>query len=103
MAILCDNAYRRIKDDSCPAHVKVNLDKSGNVLRVSQAQLDSGAYTPTTVLAGEFTIFANTNRVVISNAAGSEIPHTDFVGKYQMNPTRKLSYLEESMVPKLEE
>ena len=103
MAILCDNAYRRIKDDSCPAHVKVNLDKSGNVLRVSQAQLDSGAYTPTTVLAGEFTIFANTNRVVMTSTAGSEIPHTDFVGKYQMNPTRKLSFLEESMVPKLEE
>lgn len=36
MAILCDNAYRRIKDDTCPAHIKVTLDKSGNVLRVSQ-------------------------------------------------------------------
>ena len=34
MAILCDNAYRRIKDDTCPAHIKVTLDKSGNVLRV---------------------------------------------------------------------
>ena len=24
MAILCDNAYRRIKDDACPAHIKVS-------------------------------------------------------------------------------
>ena len=56
MAILCDNAYRRIKDDSCPEHIKVTLDKSGNVLRVSQSHLLAGAYTPTSVLAGEFTI-----------------------------------------------
>ena len=57
MAILCDNAYRRIKDGSCPAHVKVNVDRSGNLMRVSRAQLDSGLYQPTEVLAGEFTIF----------------------------------------------
>ena len=25
MAFMCDNAYRRIKDDSCAAHVKVNV------------------------------------------------------------------------------
>lgn len=42
MAILCDNAYRRIKDDTCPAHIPVSLDKSGNLMRVSQTQLDSG-------------------------------------------------------------
>lgn len=26
MALMCDNAYRRIKDDSCSAHIKVNVD-----------------------------------------------------------------------------
>lgn len=102
MAILCDNAYRRIKDDTCPAHIKVNLEKSGNVLRVSQAQLDSGAYTPTSVMAGEFTIFAKTGRVTVA-AATSEIPHTDFEGKYQLTPGRKLTFFEEQLVPKLEE
>ena len=61
MAILCDNAYRRIKDETCPANLKAKVEKSGNVLRVSQAQLDSGAYTPTSVMAGEFTIFAKTH------------------------------------------
>lgn len=25
MAILCDNAYRRIKDDTCPAHIRLNI------------------------------------------------------------------------------
>ena len=102
MAILCDNAYRRIKDETNPAHIKVNVDKSGNVYRVSQAQLDSGAYTPTTVMAGEFLIFAKTGRVVVT-ASVSEIDHKDFEGKYQLTPGRKLSFLEESLVPKLED
>ena len=102
MAIMCDNAYRRIKDESCPAHIKAEVQKSGNVLRVSQAQLDSGTYTPNTVIAGEFTIFAKTGRVTVT-AATTEISHTDFEGKYQLTPGRKLSFLEEQLVPKLAE
>ena len=102
MAILCDNVYRRIKDETCPANIKVKLEKSGNVLRVSQAQLDSGAYTPNSVMAGEFTIFAKTGKVTVS-AATNEISHTDFEGKYQLTPGRKLSILEESLVPKLDD
>ena len=102
MAIMCDNAYRRIKDETCTAHIKVNLEKSGNVLRVSQAQLDSGAYTPTSVMAGEFTIFARTGRATVK-AATSEIAHADFEGKYQLTPGRKLTFFEEQLVPKLEE
>ena len=102
MAILCDNAYRRIKDETCPANIKAKVEKSGNVLRVSQAQLDSGAYTPSTVMAGEFTIFAKTAKVTVS-AATAQILHTDFEGKYQLTPGRKLSVLEESLVPKLED
>ena len=47
MAILCDNAYRRIKDDTCPAHINITVDKSGNLMRVSLGQLDSGFFTPT--------------------------------------------------------
>ena len=101
MAILCDNAYRRIKDETCPANLKAKVEKSGNVLRVSQAQLDSGAYTPTSVMAGEFTIFAKTGRAVVKSTA-NEIAHTDFEGKYQLPPGRKLSVLEESLVPKLD-
>ena len=102
MAILCDNAYRRIKDESCPAHIKAEVQKSGNVLRISSAQLDSGAYAPTHVVAGEFTIFATTGRMTIS-AATTEIPHTDFEGKYQLTAGRKLSIMEEQLVPKLDD
>ena len=102
MAILCDNAYRRIKDDTCSAHIKVTLDKSGNVLRVSQSHLLAGVYTPTSVLAGEFTVFAQTGKVTVT-AATTAIDHKDFVGKYQLTGTRKLSGLEEMLVPKLED
>ena len=102
MAILCDNAYRRIKDDTCPAHINITVDKSGNLMRVSQGQLDSGSFVPTSVTAGEFTIFAKTGPAVIKNA-GVVVEHTDFVGKYPLTPGRTLSALELSLIPKLPE
>ena len=102
MAILCDNAYRRIKDDTCPAHINITVDKSGNLMRVSQGQLDSGSIVPTSVSAGEFTIFAKTGPAVIKKA-GVVVEHTDFVGKYPLTPGRTLSALEQSLIPKLPE
>lgn len=102
MAVLCDNAYRRIKDDTCPAHINVTLDKSGNLLRVSQSHLLAGVYTPNSVLAGEFTIFAQTGKVTVT-VSKDAIDHKDFVGKYQLTGGRKLSVMETALVPKLEE
>lgn len=102
MAILCDNAYRRIKDDTCPAHINITVDKSGNLMRVSQGQLDSGSFVPTSVTAGEFTIFAKTGPAVIKKS-GVVVEHTDFVGKYPLTPGRTLSALELSLIPKLPE
>lgn len=102
MAILCDNAYRRIKDDTCPAHINITVDKSGNLMRVSQGQLDSGSFVPTSVTVGEFTIFSKTGPAVIKKA-GVVVEHTDFVGKYPLTPGRTLSALELSLIPKLPE
>lgn len=101
-AILCDNAYRRVKDESCPAHVKVRVDKSGNLMRVSRTQLDSGLYKPGTVLAGKFIVFSNTsgNRV---HRPVPVIEHKDFVGKYPLTPDRRLSVGEQALVPALPE
>lgn len=101
MGYLCDNAYRRIKDPGCSAHVKVNVDKSGNLMRVSQAQLDSGTFTPTSVVAGEFTIFAKTGPATIKKAS-IIVEHSDFVGKYEFH-ARKLNPQEQMLVPKLPE
>ena len=102
MAILCDNAYRRIKDDTCPAHINITVDKSGNLMRVSQGQLDSGSFAPTSVTAGEFTIFAKTGPAVIKKAS-VVIEHTDFIGKYPLTPGRTLSAVEQGLIPKLPE
>ncbi len=101
MAIMCDNAYRRIKDETYPAHVKVEVDKSGNLMRVSSAQLDSGAFSPTTVTAGEFTIFAKTGPATIKKA-NTYIEHSDFIGKYALN-ARTLTPMEAALVPKMPE
>lgn len=101
MGILCDNAYRRVKDETCTEHVRISVDKSGNLMRVSQTQIDSGLFTPTAVLAGEFTIFAKTGKVVIQRA-GTEIEHKDFVGQYELSK-RVLNTGEKSLVPILPE
>lgn len=101
-AILCDNVYRRVKDESCPAHVKVRVDKSGNLMRVSRTQLDSGLYKPGTVLAGEFTIFSTTSGNRVRRPA-PVIEHKDFVGKYPLTPGRTLSAGEQALVPTLPE
>ena len=102
MAILCDNVYRRVKDDTCAAHLKANVDKSGNLMRVSRAQLDSGLYQPTEVLAGEFTIFTQNGKPVVHKPV-KVIDHKDFVGKYVLDPSRKLNPMEQTLVPTLPE
>lgn len=101
MAFLCDNAYRRIKDETCSAHIKVAVDKSGNIMRVSEAQLDSGAFTPTAVTAGEFRIFAKTGPVVIKKAS-TAVEHKDFVGQYAFHK-RSFTPVEQQLVPCLPE
>ena len=101
MALMCDNAYRRIKDDSCVAHIKVNVDKAGNLMRVSQTHLDSGSFTPTTVLAGEFKIFAKTGPAQIYSATET-INHADFEGQYVLNK-RTFTPQETMLIPKLPE
>lgn len=102
MAILCGNAYRRIKDSACPTHLKVNVDKSGNLMRVSRAQLDSGLYQPTEVLAGEFTILTQNGEPMVHKPT-KVIDHKDFVGKYVLDPSRKLNAMEQTLVPVLPE
>ena len=101
MAVLCDNAYRRVKDQTCPAHVMLEVDKSGNLMRVSSAQIDSGAFTPREVFAGEFTIFAKTGSVKIRKA-GTLVEQEDFVGKYAFS-SRTFSAEEESLIPDIPE
>ncbi len=100
MAYLCDNAYRRVKNETIPQHIKVEIDKSGNLMRVASSHLDSGAFTPKEVVAGEFTIFAATGPATIISKATTVVEHSDFAGKYTMTE-RTFSPLEQSLIPKL--
>ena len=80
----------------------MNVDKSGNLMRVSRAQLDSGLYRPTEVLAGEFTIFTQNGEPMVHKPT-KVIDHKDFVGKYTLDPSRKLTAAERALVPVLPE
>jgi len=100
MAVLCDNAYRRIKDDACSAHIKLNIDKTGNLTRIPKTQLDAGKYIPQTVVCGEFSIIAQTGPAPVYKPAVL-IEHSDFVGQYPINPGRSLNAREKLLVPKL--
>lgn len=102
MAYLCDNAYRRIKDPTCSAHLEVSLDKSGNILPIRAAQIDAGTFAPKTVSAGEFKIFAHTGAAPIIQPV-TVVEHKDFVGKYPINPSRTLSNTELALVPEIPE
>ena len=102
MGCICDNVYRRAKDENCVAHVKTSLDKSGNLMRVSKTQLDSGAYTPSKVEAGNFCIFAHSTSNGTIKAAETVIEQSDFVGQYELQP-RTLTLEEQALVPKLPE
>ena len=102
MAILCDNVYRRAKDSSCPAYVKISVDKSGNLMRVTQTQLDSGIFTPAEVAAGEFTIFSKSVARTVISKAKTLVEHSDFVGKYQLQK-RTFTLQEQLLIPKLPE
>lgn len=101
MAILCDNAYRRVGDESCAAHVKLKLEASGNLMRISQTQLDSGHFTPKTVIAGEFTVFSHDAAAPVLTPEAA-VDHGDFIGRYIVNPARTMSQRESGMIPVLE-
>ena len=100
MAILCDNAYRRINDSSCAAHLPTSIDGTGNVMRVSTTHIDSGNFRPDTVVAGMFTILA-TAPCRRSWRSSPPTPHSDFVGKYVLDTTRVLTPFEQCLVPVL--
>lgn len=100
MAMLCDNAYRRIKDETCPVHIKLNIDKSGNITRIPKMQIEAGKYIPERVLCGEFTVFAQTGAAPVYKP-GASIEHSDFIGRYPLNPGRTLSVAEKLLVPSL--
>jgi len=71
-------------------------------MRISQTQLDSGVYTPKTVLAGEFTIFAQSAAAAPVFTPDAPADLGNFVGKYALNPARTFTPREQGLIPMLE-
>ena len=97
MAILCDNAYRRIKDDTCSAHLKLSLDEAGNLIRLTRVQLEAGSFVPTDTVAGSFKIFVGDGN---DDTEEILVEHADFVNKYRFND-RVFSPTEQMHIPKI--
>lgn len=100
MAIMCDNAYRRVQDETNPAHIKVNIEKTGNILPLKQAHLEAGTFEPKQVSAGEFTILAHTGAAPILTPT-IVVEAEEFIGKYVLNPGRTLSQTEMRLIPEI--
>lgn len=97
MALMCDNAYRRIKSGS----LKANVDKTGNLMRITHTNIDAGTYEPDSIIAGEFRILSHNDSMEQKSNCGVKFRHEDFSGKFSYTD-RAFSETEKQMIPALE-
>lgn len=102
LALLCDNAYRRIKDKTCPAHIEIEEPKMGYFSQMKLSAIDTGAYTPDSIVAGEFNVLAKA-KVAGTSKKVSGIVHSTFVGQYDFDPGRVFTEQEEELMYQLPE
>ncbi len=100
MAVLCENVYRRVQNDTIIEHVKADIDAGGTLLPISKPQLESGAYEPQEVVAGEFVIFAEKKGGSVLTQAKKLMDVEDLPDKYKYSQ-RKYSKAEKALIPKL--
>lgn len=101
-AILCDNAYRRIRySTTLPAGgIRTDIPSNGVIPLLKPLVIQKGVYAPTDILHGSFQVLKTGN---LSGAQPSLIAKADFVGKYVFSPARILTPEEELTVPELPE
>ena len=98
--ILCDNLYRRIESaDSLPSvGIKLSIPATGNIPPFTQINLKKNAYSPTSVLYGNFTLLTGT----ASSGTTATIDKKDFVNRYPLSNSQ-LTPQEQLLVPTLED
>ena len=101
-AILCDNVYRRVKDDALTAHIETVIDTAGNLTRISQVNLDKGTYAPQDVIAGAFTIFDKTKTNCAIQRAIPIMNVKDLAGKFKFTD-RQYNAVELCKIPVMPE
>ena len=97
--VMCENTYRRLKDDSCSNHVPLDIDKSGNIFWITATALSSGKFRPQEELSGTFHILSDSEEEGAS-AQASSTPLSEFVGRYKLS-SRMLNPEEQALVPRL--
>ena len=98
-AVLCDNAYRRIRySDALPTGgIRTDISPNGVIPLLKPLALQTGAYAPTEIIHGAFQVLKPGN---IKKKA-EVIAKADFTGQYILSPGRMLTPEEELTVPVL--
>lgn len=101
-AVLCDNIYRRTRYASGlpTGGVKIDLPTNGVLSLIKPLNIQKGVYAPTEVLHGDFQVLRPGSGFKKAQAA---ISRDDFVGKFILTASRRLSPEEEVSVPTLAE
>ena len=98
-AVLCDNAYRRIRySDALPTGgIRTDIAPNGVIPLLKPLALQTGTYAPTEIIHGAFQVLkpGNIKKKV------EVIAKADFTGQYILSPGRVLTPEEELTVPVL--
>lgn len=99
-AVLCDNAYRRIRySDTLPsAGIRTDISSNGVIPLLKPLAIQNGIYAPTEIIHGTFQVIRPGNAY---KKAQEVIAKADFIGKYILSPDRILTPEEELTVPEL--
>ena len=99
--ILCDNLYRRIEGaDTLPTSgIKLNSPATGNLAPLTPMNLNKKAYSPSSVLYGDFTILTGTPA---SSGVSVTMDNKDFINHFPLSK-RTFSPEEQLLIPKLED
>lgn len=99
--ILCDNLYRRIEGaDTLPtAGIKLNIPATGNLAPLTPMNLAKKAYSPSSVLYGDFTILTGTPA---SSGVSVTMDSKDFINHFPLSE-RTFSPQEQLLIPRIED
>ena len=98
-AVLCDNAYRRIRySDALPTGgIRTDIAPNGVIPLLKPLALQTGAYAPTEIIHGAFQVL----KPGTIKKKAEVIAKADFTGQYILSPGRMLTPEEELAVPVL--
>ena len=99
-AVLCDNAYRRIRysDTLATGGIRTDIAPNGVIPLLKPLALQTGTYAPTEIIHGAFQVLKPGNTF---KKKAEVIAKADFVGQYILSPARVLTPEEELTVPVL--